>query len=35
MKNNLSNLMSIVSDEERKFNNSGYDLNAYVYNILV
>lgn len=32
MKTNLSNLMSIVTEEERKFNNYGYDLKEYVYN---
>lgn len=35
MKTNLSNLMSIVVEEERKFNDYGYDLKAYVYNTTI
>lgn len=31
MKTNLTNLMSIVSEEERKFSNYGYSLRNYAY----
>ena len=31
MKTNLSNLMSIVSEEERKFSNYGWSLRTYAY----
>ena len=32
MKTNLSNLMQIVSEEEKKFSNYGYNLRNYAYN---
>ena len=32
MKTNLSNLMNIVAEEERKFSSYGYSLKEYVYN---
>lgn len=32
MKTNLSNLMNIVADEERKFASYGYELKEYAYN---
>ncbi len=32
MKTNLSNLMQIVSEEEKKFTNYGYNLRSYAYN---
>lgn len=32
MKTNLSNLMNIVSEEERKFAEYGYEVNEYAYN---
>lgn len=35
MKTNISNLMNIVVEEERKFNSFGYDLKAYAYNITI
>ena len=33
MKTNLSNLMNIANDEERKFTEYGYALKEYVYSI--
>ena len=32
MKTNLANLMQIVSEEEKKFSNYGYNLRSYAYN---
>ena len=32
MKTNLSNLMNIVVEEERKFSSYGYELKEYAYN---
>jgi len=32
MKTNLANLMSIVSEEEKKFSNYGFSLRSYAYN---
>ena len=35
MVTNLANLMSIVSEEEKKFSNYGYSLRTYAYNISI
>ena len=35
MRTNISNLMSIVAEEERKFNTYGCNLQDYVYNITI
>ena len=35
MVTNLANLMSIVSEEEKKFSNYGFSLKTYAYNISI